>query len=194
MNPVTGTRTFGFRSRAAHANRIGEILRSRGVKYFYHPEQDNYRYFNDPAHPELDTVHRIQWVMENTDPASLRVADRHPAQLVGPRPLPERDHAPARHQRVGARPGAEPPRARLARQGRLPEHRANRDLGRRPAGERRSAVLPDVRAHGDVHRRGRVGRGRLGRGARPRPPERRSGLPRASSSCSRTWAVPSAST
>ena len=52
-----------------HANRIGEILQSRGVKYFYHPEQDNYRFFADPAHPELDTVHRIQWVMENTDPA-----------------------------------------------------------------------------------------------------------------------------
>ena len=49
-------------------NRIGEILKHRGVKYFYHPEQDNYRFFADPAHPELDTVHRIQWVMENTDP------------------------------------------------------------------------------------------------------------------------------
>ena len=68
VNPVTGVRTFGFRSRAEHANRIGEILRSRGVKYFYHPEQDNYRFFNDPAHPELDTVHRIQYVMQNTDP------------------------------------------------------------------------------------------------------------------------------
>ena len=105
VNPVTGARTFGFRSRAAHANRIGEILRSRGVKYFYHPEQDNYRYFNDPAHPELDTVHRIQWVMDNTDPQAVRMGDRHPAQLVGPRPLPERDHSPARHQRVGARAG-----------------------------------------------------------------------------------------
>jgi hypothetical protein len=69
VNPVSGARTFGFRSRAAHANRIGEILQSRGVRYFFHPEQDNYRFFNDPAHPELDTVHRIQWVMENTDPA-----------------------------------------------------------------------------------------------------------------------------
>ena len=68
VNPVTGARTFGFRSRAAHADRIGEILRSRGVKYFYHPEQDNYRYFNDPAHRELDTVHRIEWVLDNTDP------------------------------------------------------------------------------------------------------------------------------
>ena len=66
--PVPGVRTFGFRSRGEHAKRIGEILQSRGVKYFYHPEQDNYRYFNDPAHPELDTVHRIQWVMDNTVP------------------------------------------------------------------------------------------------------------------------------
>jgi hypothetical protein len=65
VNPVTGVRTFGFKSRAAHANRIGEILQSRGVKYFFHPEQDNYRFFNDPAHHELDTVHRIQWVMEH---------------------------------------------------------------------------------------------------------------------------------
>jgi sugar phosphate isomerase/epimerase len=69
VNPVTGAITYGFADRATHANRIGEILQSRGVKYFYHPEQDNYRFFADPAHPELDTVHRIQWVMANTDPA-----------------------------------------------------------------------------------------------------------------------------
>ncbi len=68
VNPVNGNRTFGFRSRGEHAERIGEILQSRGVKYFYHPEQDNYRFFNDPAHPELNTVHRIEWVMDNTDP------------------------------------------------------------------------------------------------------------------------------
>jgi hypothetical protein len=69
VNPVTGARTFGFRSRSEHADRIGEILQARGVKYFYHPEQDNYRYFNDPAHPDLDTVHRIEYVMDNTKPA-----------------------------------------------------------------------------------------------------------------------------
>ena len=69
VNPVTGAVTFGFAARAEHANRMGEILQSRGVKFFYHPEQDNYRFFADAAHPELDTVHRIQWVMENTDPA-----------------------------------------------------------------------------------------------------------------------------
>jgi hypothetical protein len=69
VDPVTGNVTFGFADRAEHANRMGEILQSRGVKFFYHPEQDNYRFFADPAHPELDTVHRIQWVMANTDPA-----------------------------------------------------------------------------------------------------------------------------
>ncbi len=69
VNPVTGAVTFGFADRAEHANRMGEILQSRGMKFFYHPEQDNYRFFADTAHPELDTVHRIQWVMENTDPA-----------------------------------------------------------------------------------------------------------------------------
>jgi sugar phosphate isomerase/epimerase len=68
VNPVTGARTFGFKSRAAHANRIGEILQARGVKYFFHPEQDNYRFFNDPAHPDLDGVHRIEYVMQHTAP------------------------------------------------------------------------------------------------------------------------------
>jgi hypothetical protein len=68
VNPTTGVITYGFADRAEHVNRIGEILRERGVQYFFHPEQDNYRFFADPDHPELDTVHRIQWVMENTDP------------------------------------------------------------------------------------------------------------------------------
>ena len=68
VNPVTGAVTYGFADRAQHVDRIGEILRDRDVQYFFHPEQDNYRYFADPDHPELDTVHRIQWVLPNTDP------------------------------------------------------------------------------------------------------------------------------
>ena len=68
VNPVTGAITYGFAARAEHVDRIGEILRDRDVQYFFHPEQDNYRFFADPAHPELDTVHRIQWVLANTDP------------------------------------------------------------------------------------------------------------------------------
>ena len=118
------------RAGAEHVNRIGEILRDRGVKYFFHPEQDNYRYFDDPAQPELghgapdpvgDGEHR---------PEAVRVGDRHPAQLVGPRALPERDHAPAGHQRLGARPGGAEARDGLAHQGRLPEHGADRGRGR----------------------------------------------------------------
>jgi hypothetical protein len=68
VNPVTGAVTYGFAARAEHVDRIGEILRDRDVQYFFHPEQDNYRYFADPANPALDTVHRIQWVLANTDP------------------------------------------------------------------------------------------------------------------------------
>jgi hypothetical protein len=68
VNPVTGAVTYGFAARAEHVTRIGEILRDRDVQYFFHPEQDNYRYFADPANPALDTVHRIQWVLANTDP------------------------------------------------------------------------------------------------------------------------------
>ena len=68
VNPVTGAVTYGFAARAEHVDRIGEILRDRDVQYYYHPEQDNYRYLADPANPALDTVHRIQWVMANTDP------------------------------------------------------------------------------------------------------------------------------
>jgi len=68
VNPTTGAITYGFAARAQHVNRIGRILQHRGVQYFYHPEQDNYRYFDDPANPGLSTVHRIQWVMANTNP------------------------------------------------------------------------------------------------------------------------------
>ena len=177
MNPVTGVRTFGFKSRAAHAERIGEILQSRGVKYFYHPEQDNYRYFNDPAHPELDAVHRIQYVMDNTDPRAVRLGDRHPAQLVGPRALPERDHTPARHQRLGARAGRRAARVGLARQGRLPEHRAS---GTWVGGPPESGGAPYIQTflRTPTFTDAIVsGEGDLGAGP-PRAPERRSGLPR----------------
>ena len=39
-----------------------------GLKYFFHPEQDWFRFFEDPAHPELSRVHRIDWFTDNTDP------------------------------------------------------------------------------------------------------------------------------
>ena len=42
----------------------------RGHRYYLHPEQNNFHFFNDPAHPELVRVHRIDWFTENTDPSS----------------------------------------------------------------------------------------------------------------------------
>jgi sugar phosphate isomerase/epimerase len=53
---------------AQQANEVGAALRAAGIKYFFHPEQDWFRFFDDPAHPELSRVHRIDWFTDNTDP------------------------------------------------------------------------------------------------------------------------------
>jgi sugar phosphate isomerase/epimerase len=53
---------------ADQANTVGAALRAVGLKYFFHPEQDWFRFFADPAHPELDRVHRIDWFTDHTDP------------------------------------------------------------------------------------------------------------------------------
>jgi sugar phosphate isomerase/epimerase len=52
---------------ADQANTVGAALRDAGLKYFFHPEQDWFRFFSDPAHPELDRVHRIDWFTDHTD-------------------------------------------------------------------------------------------------------------------------------
>jgi sugar phosphate isomerase/epimerase len=53
---------------ADQANTVGAALRAAGIKYFFHPEQDWFRFFADPAHPELNRVHRIDWFTAHTDP------------------------------------------------------------------------------------------------------------------------------
>ncbi|MDQ1681026.1 MAG: hypothetical protein QOI42_1885, partial [Frankiaceae bacterium] len=50
------------------ANMVGAALRAVGLKYFFHPEQNWFRFFDDPAHPELSRVHRIDWFTDHTDP------------------------------------------------------------------------------------------------------------------------------
>ncbi|MCU1676143.1 MAG: hypothetical protein JWM93_901 [Frankiales bacterium] len=50
------------------ANMVGAALRAVGLKYFFHPEQNWFRFFDDPAHPELARVHRIDWFTDHTDP------------------------------------------------------------------------------------------------------------------------------
>ena len=178
VNPVTGAITYGFAARAQHVDRIGEILKHRGVKYFYHPEQDNYRFFADPAHPELDTVHRIQWVMENTDPKlfgwQIDVLHNWSGRV---RFLNATTHQPdisvwalaqTQHKRVGG--------WHIKDGFRNTAPAGNVDG--RPAGERRLAVLPDVPAHADVHGRGDLRGGRPRRRTRPGASQRRPGLPR----------------
>ncbi len=123
VNPITGAITYGFAARAQHVDRIGEILRDRDVQYFFHPEQDNYRYFDDPANPSLGTVHRIQWVLANADPKlfgwEIDILHNWSGRV---RFLNATTHQPdisvyALIQAAGeARHG-------LAHQGRLPEHR-----------------------------------------------------------------------
>jgi sugar phosphate isomerase/epimerase len=66
-NPTLGT-LAAWQGYAEQANTVGAALREVGIKYFFHPEQDWFRLFDDPAHPELARVHRIDWFTDNTDP------------------------------------------------------------------------------------------------------------------------------
>ena len=66
-NPTLGT-LDAWKRYAEQANTVGAAFRAAGIKYFFHPEQDWFRFFADPAHPELDRVHRIDWFTDNTDP------------------------------------------------------------------------------------------------------------------------------
>ncbi|HET6547606.1 MAG TPA: TIM barrel protein, partial [Solirubrobacter sp.] len=53
---------------ARQANEVGAALRRVGIKYFFHPEQNWFQFFDDAAHPELARVHRIDWFTDNTNP------------------------------------------------------------------------------------------------------------------------------
>jgi sugar phosphate isomerase/epimerase len=66
-NPTTGL-LADWQVYAQQANTVGAALRAAGLKYFFHPEQDWFRFFADPAHPELDRVHRLDWFTDHTDP------------------------------------------------------------------------------------------------------------------------------
>jgi sugar phosphate isomerase/epimerase len=66
-NPTLGT-LAAWQGYAQQANEVGAAFRAAGIKYFFHPEQDWFRFFDDAAHPELARVHRIDWFTDNTDP------------------------------------------------------------------------------------------------------------------------------
>ena len=54
---------------ANNYNLVGAALAEEGLRYYLHPEQNNFNFFNDPAHPELSRVHRLDWFVANTDPS-----------------------------------------------------------------------------------------------------------------------------
>jgi sugar phosphate isomerase/epimerase len=66
-NPPQST-LAAWQGYAEQANIVGAALRAVGIKYFFHPEQDWFRFFDDPAHPELSRVHRMDWFTDHTDP------------------------------------------------------------------------------------------------------------------------------
>ena len=66
-NPPQST-LAAWQGYAEQANTVGAALRAVGIRYFFHPEQDWFRFFDDPAHPELSRVHRIDWFTDHTDP------------------------------------------------------------------------------------------------------------------------------
>jgi hypothetical protein len=42
-------------------------MENYGIKAYLHAEQNNWAFFNDPAHPELSRKHKIDFFTENTD-------------------------------------------------------------------------------------------------------------------------------
>jgi sugar phosphate isomerase/epimerase len=70
-DPVTGAGAnllANWQIAAQNYNTVGAALAAEGMRYYLHPEQNNFNFFNDPAHPELSRVHRIDWFTDNTDP------------------------------------------------------------------------------------------------------------------------------
>jgi sugar phosphate isomerase/epimerase len=57
---------IGWQEAARRANVVGQILADRGLHWYWHPEQNAFQFFNDPDHPELSQVHRIDWFAEHT--------------------------------------------------------------------------------------------------------------------------------
>jgi hypothetical protein len=54
---------------AENYNIVGTALAAEGLKYYLHPEQNNFNFFNDPAFPEGAHIHRLDWFADHTDPS-----------------------------------------------------------------------------------------------------------------------------
>ena len=58
--------TAGWTEMAHRANVIGQILADQGIAWYWHTEQNGWRFFDDPG---LTRTHRIDWWNANTDPS-----------------------------------------------------------------------------------------------------------------------------
>ena len=71
-DPVTGNNAnlrSNWLTACDNYNKLGQLMMENyGIKVYLHPEQNNWQFFNDPAHPELARKHRIDFWVENTDP------------------------------------------------------------------------------------------------------------------------------
>jgi len=67
----TNPNQIGWAEAARRANIVGAACAAAGLKWYWHVEQNGYRFFNDPEHPELARTHRWEWFADNTDPALI---------------------------------------------------------------------------------------------------------------------------
>ena len=58
--------TAGWTEMAHRANVVGQALAEHGIRWFWHTEQNGWRFFTDPG---LERTHRIDWFAANTDPS-----------------------------------------------------------------------------------------------------------------------------
>ena len=64
---ANGSITIGWTEVARRSNVVGGLLAAQGIKYFYHPEQNFFQFFDAVIHPELKDVNRLEWFIANTD-------------------------------------------------------------------------------------------------------------------------------
>lgn len=65
-NP-TNPNQIGWQEAARRANVIGAALQAEGIRYYFHPEQNTFRFFDPVANPALAETHLISWFSDNTD-------------------------------------------------------------------------------------------------------------------------------
>ena len=93
----------GWTEVARRSNVVGELLYAEGIRYFYHPEQNWFQFFDATVHPELKDVNRLEWFIANTDRRYVLLGAGHPPLVLGRRPVPEVGRLALRPVPVGAR-------------------------------------------------------------------------------------------